>query len=77
VTTIDPMFANPATNDYRLKSAAGRWADGTGGWVMDTVTSPAIDRGSPTADYAAEPSPNGGRINLGYDGNTPRTSRSR
>ena len=30
--------------------------------------SPAIDAGDPASAFANEPSPNGGRINLGYDG---------
>jgi outer membrane protein assembly factor BamB len=32
--------------------------------------SPTIDAGDPTDDYAREPSPNGGRINVGAFGNT-------
>lgn len=32
--------------------------------------SPAIDAGDPAAGYAAEPDPNGGRLDLGHTGNT-------
>ena len=32
--------------------------------------SPAIDAGDPTTPFLQEPSPNGGRVNLGYDGDT-------
>ena len=66
--------------DYHLKSEYGRW-DGYS-WVTDNVTSPCIDAGTPyDADdsltyFAEEPSFNGGRVNLGYDGNTAYASRS-
>jgi hypothetical protein len=39
-------------------------------------TSPTIDAGNPTSEFAAEPQPNGGRVNLGYDGNTPQAATS-
>ncbi len=38
--------------------------------------SKAIDAGDPTTAWLAEPSPNGGRVNLGYDGNTPQAQTS-
>jgi len=44
--------------------------------VLDPVTSPAIDAGDPSADFSAEPDPNGGRIDMGHTGNTPAASRS-
>jgi hypothetical protein len=81
--TVGPgiVIANPRLNrasagvgDYRLKSKYGRWTDS--GWVLDTVQSSCIDKGDPASAYAAEPAPNGGRINLGYDGNTVRASKS-
>ena len=45
-------------------------------WVTDDVTSPCIDAGDPASDYANEPAPNGGRINLGCYGNTAEASKS-
>ena len=36
-----------------------------------SVLSPGVDAGDPTSSYAAEPAPNGRRINLGFYGNTP------
>ena len=76
----DPLFANPAGGDYGLKSTTGRWdataLGGTGGFVQDAVQSPAIDAGNPASPLAAEPAPNGGRINLGFDGGTQHASRS-
>jgi len=59
---------------YHLKSERGRW-DGTQ-WVADTITSLCIDAGNPTAGYANEPVPNGGRINVGAFGNTTEASQS-
>jgi hypothetical protein len=39
--------------------------------------SPCIDAGGPASDYSNEPEPNGGRINIGADGNTAdATSKS-
>lgn len=70
----DPCFADAASGDFHLKSAAGRW-DGTT-WVKDTVTSPCIDAGEASAAYANEPSPNGNRANMGAYGNTAEASKS-
>jgi len=71
--TSDPLFVDP-TSDFHLKSQTGRW-NGTA-WVLDSVTSPAIDAGDPTSDYSLEPVPNGGRINMGAYGNTEYASKS-
>lgn len=46
----DPCFADAASGDFHLKSAAGRWNGAT--WVKDTVTSPCIDAGEASAAYA-------------------------
>ncbi len=43
---------------------------------VEARVSPAIDAGDPTADYANEPTPNGGRLNLGYYGNTSEAATS-
>jgi hypothetical protein len=72
----DPLFANPGAEDYHLKSQAGRWDPFGKVWVVDTVTSPCIDVGDPTSDFADEPAPNGQRINLGAYGGTEQASRS-
>lgn len=78
--SVDPLFADPANGDYRLKSKHGRWAPsanaGAGGWVNDAVTSGCIDAGDPEADYASEPMPNFGRANIGAYGNTAEASKS-
>jgi len=82
--SVDPLYANapdsydnpiaPEEVDFHLKSQHGRW-DGSQ-WVLDAVTSQAIDTGVPGIAYALEPEPNGGRINMGAYGNTEYTSKS-
>ena len=70
----DPCFADAASGDFHLKSAAGRWNGTT--WVKDTVTSPCIDAGEASAAYANEPTPNGNRTNMGAYGNMAEASKS-
>lgn len=70
----NPLFADAGNGDYHLRSAGGRYT--TSGWVVDAVTSPAIDAGDPASDFSQESQPNGGRINLGAYGNTAHASRS-
>lgn len=72
----DPLFADSEVGDYRLRSQAGRWDASLPGWVPDEVASPAIDAGDPASPFDLEPAPNGGRINLGFDGNTAQASKS-
>ncbi len=47
-----------------------------GTWPADPNQAPAIDRGDFASDFSLEPAPNGGYINVGYDGNTPQASLS-
>ena len=74
----DPLFAeaSPGTDedDYRLQSIGGRWTGSE--WTKDVASSPCIDTGDPAFDYSNEPSPNGGRINIGFDGNTTYASKA-
>jgi Bacterial Ig-like domain/FlgD Ig-like domain/Disaggregatase related len=72
----DPLFADAANRNFRLKSKGGRWNDLTKSWVTDTVTSPCLDAGDPKSAYNLEPAPNGSRINMGFDGNTLHASKS-
>ena len=69
-----PLFADQKNHNYHLKSKAGRW-NGVN-WVNDSVSSPCIDTGYPLSDYFNEPEPNGGRVNIGSDGNTGYASKS-
>ncbi|MEN6645269.1 MAG: SUMF1/EgtB/PvdO family nonheme iron enzyme [Armatimonadia bacterium] len=72
--SADPLFADTAGGDFRLRSTGGRWTPG--GWVTDPTRSPCIDAGDPASPFANEPVPNGGRINMGFDGNTPEASKT-
>jgi hypothetical protein len=72
----DPLFADPTTNNYHLKSQAGRWDANEGRWTKDEVTSPCIDAGDPASPIGLEPFPNGGIINMGAYGGTKEASKS-
>ena len=76
--SVDPLFADPASNDFHLKSEEGRWKqDANGGlWVKDEVTSPCIDAGDPQAAFSTEPQPNASIVNMGAYGSTPHASLS-
>ncbi len=72
----DPLFARPDARDYHLLSQRGRYWPEHDVWVLDKVTSPCVDAGDPNADYSNEPTPNGGRINIGAYGGTAYASLS-
>lgn len=73
----DPLFADPENGDFHLKSVAGRYVPQSDSWSTDDVHSPCIDTGVTNSPaIAEEPSPNGGRINLGAFGGTPQASKS-
>ncbi|MBN1362595.1 MAG: right-handed parallel beta-helix repeat-containing protein [Sedimentisphaerales bacterium] len=72
----DPLFANPAAGDYHLLSRHGRY-DPQRGWVYsDWQDSPCIDAGDRGSSAAAEPGPNGERVNMGAYGAGPQASKS-
>jgi hypothetical protein len=72
----DPCFADVDTNDFHLKSQAGRWDPIRQNWAIDAVTSPCIDGGDMASAIGLEPFPNGGRINMGAYGGTAQASKS-
>ncbi|MCF7957212.1 MAG: hypothetical protein K9M57_02055, partial [Phycisphaerae bacterium] len=72
----NPQFADFSAGDYRLLSQAGRFDSGMSKWVLDDITSPCIDAGSPIANPMSEPMPNGGRVNIGAYGGSIQASRS-
>ncbi|MEI6501465.1 MAG: Ig-like domain-containing protein, partial [Armatimonadota bacterium] len=72
--SVDPLFASAAEGNFRLKSQGGRWTGAA--WSNDLVSSPCLDTGDPASAFALEPAPNGGRVNMGYDGNTAHASKS-
>lgn len=63
--TGDPLFADPRTGDYHLRSTHGRWHNGT--WVVDDQTSPGIAAGAPDDSGLA--------VNMGVYGGTPQASK--
>jgi hypothetical protein len=71
-----PGFADLQRSDYHLMSQWGRYVPASRTWVTDKETSPCIDTGNPRDDYRGEPTPNGGRINMGAYGGTPYASKS-
>jgi hypothetical protein len=74
--STDPLFADAPNGDFHVKSTGGRFNPSTGQFINDNVHSPAIDAGNPSSDFSNEPSPNGGRVNLGCYGNTTEASKS-
>ena len=72
----DPCFTSPDTNDFHLKSQAGRWDPNSQSWVQDDVTSPCVDAGNPAHPIGLEPFPNGGIINMGAYGGTAEASKT-
>ena len=68
--------------NFHLRGRAGYYDETTGGLVKPGVDadeprySPAIDGGDLASAYRNEPSPNGGRVNMGFYGNTPWASLS-
>jgi hypothetical protein len=85
---VDPLFADASGRDFHLKSQAGRWDPMSESWVIDQVTSPCIDAGTPYAvdgpnyayagqiDWRGELWPHGKKINMGGYGGTPQASMS-
>jgi hypothetical protein len=69
----DPLFADPAAEDYHLQSRYGRYSPQLG-WVTDTQTSPCINKGDPGMHRGREL--DGGRVNMGAYGGTPYASLS-
>jgi hypothetical protein len=78
--SIDPNFAifGPGVEaelwDFHLSSKAGRWDASISDWVQDEFTSSCVDAGDPNSDYAREPWPHGGRVNMGAYGGTDQAS---
>jgi hypothetical protein len=74
-TYADPMFVDANGLDFHLISAAGYVSNGV--WATNAALgySPAIDFGARTASVGDEPTPNGGRANVGLYGGTAEASR--
>ena len=74
IATLQANIIDPWEIDYHIKSEQGHW-DGSS-WINDTQTSPCVDGGYLSSDYSNEPTPNGGRVNIGVYGNTSEASKS-
>ncbi|MDR0993424.1 MAG: right-handed parallel beta-helix repeat-containing protein [Verrucomicrobiota bacterium] len=71
----DPLFADPVSGDFHLRSEAGRYVGGV--WTNDVNTSPLLDAGAFDTSYELEPAPRGIAVNIGAYGNTPQASKSK
>ncbi len=75
VTEIQISYVHPFVADaVRVQAIQGDMGSDDNFHVQ--TTSPTIDAGDPTSYSLSEPAPNGGRINLGSDGNTPQAALS-
>ena len=72
--SVDPLFVDTTNGDYHLQSTVGSFHGGS--WLPDSLYSPCIDAGDPGSPFALEPMPNGGRVNMGFEGNTLEASLS-
>ncbi|MBN1507431.1 MAG: S8 family serine peptidase [Sedimentisphaerales bacterium] len=80
----DPLFVDPAADDYHLRSQGWRWDAGSRQWVYDGQTSPCVDAGNPGRALGEEPvtsaeDPNhpvgaNARIDMGAYGGTEEAS---
>jgi hypothetical protein len=73
---VDPLFYDPASGDFHLRSDRGRYMPASSSYEVDGITSWAIDAGALGHAYQQEPAPNGGRLNIGLYGNTAQASLS-
>jgi hypothetical protein len=71
----DPMFVSTWNEDYHLQSSHGHYDAQNSRWTTDGRTSPCIDAGDPSDPPTEEPTPNGGRINMGAYGGTRQASK--
>jgi len=72
--SLNPLFVDSANGDYHLQSTVGSYHGGL--WLPDSLYSPCIDAGDPSSPFALEPMPNGGRVNMGFEGNAVEASLS-
>ena len=75
IAPTDPLFADPGSGDFHLKSAHGRWTPA--GYVRDPVTSPLLGKGYPEGAADQNPERAGTRNELGAYGNSGEASLTR
>lgn len=73
--SVDPKYSTSMPDQYHLQSTAGHFDFGPG-WHIDSLNSPCIDAGDPAGAFVDEPSPNGGRVNIGHDGGIAYASKT-
>jgi len=71
----DPIFVSSSNEDYHLQSSHGHYDAQNSRWTTDGRTSPCIDAGDPSDPATEEPTPNGGRLNMGAYGGTRQASK--
>ena len=76
--TDNPYFVDTSATppDLHVQSLKGSRRNNTSTWTIDSHCSVAIDKAPATDTYDLEPSPNGGRRNVGAYGNTPEASKA-
>ena len=82
--SADPLFHDPEHGDFHVRSIHGRYELKNGVMVETRDTheegvpdvSPMVDAGAPGSSWEKEPSPNGGRREIGIYGDTPEASKS-
>ena len=76
--TDNPYFVDTSATppDLHVQSLKGSRRNNTWIWTFDANCSVAIDKAPVTDAHDLEPSPNGGRRNLGAYGNTPEASKA-
>lgn len=71
----NPLMQDVVSGDFHLKSQRGRFQPSTMSFVTDSNTSWGVDHGNPYSSFTNEPTPNGGRVNIGAYGNTWQASK--
>jgi parallel beta-helix repeat protein len=71
--TNNPLFVD-ADGPDNLLGFTGGVDHGTDDNFLVQAGSPTIDAGDPASLYAGEPSPSGGRVNIGHTGNTAQAA---
>ena len=72
LSSVDPLFVDPAAHDFHLRSTHGHWAPS--GYVADTADSPALEAGDPAGADAGNPERAGSRSEIGAYGNSAEAS---
>jgi hypothetical protein len=74
--SADPLFVNPAGAVDGILGDPSGTDYGADDDFHVLATSPTIDAGDPNGSYINEPQPNGGRVNIGSDGNSASANTS-